>query len=65
MMPAEMSTEMPAEMSHTYVADIQEATYNIKHIKQFTNSINQNIITDTKTPIHQNNLGTELFLSQI
>ena len=39
--------------------------YNIKHIKQFTNSINQNIITDTKTPIHQNNLGTELFLSQI
>ena len=45
--------------------NIRKYPYNIKHIKQFTNSINQNIITDTKTPIHQNNLGTDLFLSQI
>ena len=39
--------------------------YNIKHIKQYTNSIYKNIITKYMTSIHQNNLGTKLFLSQI
>ena len=44
---------------------IRKYPYNIKHIKQYTNSICQKYNNKYMTPIHQNNLGTKLFLSQI
>ena len=39
--------------------------YNSKNIKHYTNSIYQKYNNKYMTPVHQNNLGTELFLSQI
>ena len=44
---------------------IRKYPYNIKHIMQCTNSIYQKYNNKYMTPIHQNNLETELFLSQI
>ena len=43
----------------------QISLYNIKNIKQYTNSIYQKYNNKYMTPIHQNNLGTKLFLSLI
>ena len=45
--------------------DYKKISNNIKHIKQYTNSIYQKYNNRYMTSIHQNNLGTELFLSQI